>query len=164
MAGRQYAHFIFDRFLSALNSYPQATLLLISACWILIGAPLLIGAVQLMPFMRVACISWQISPLVLRVIFSASSGKYYYNHMSIFIPDTAFRHLNESTPFDLNEYNVQWKNPNYIPWNFTEYRDFEVCVYHYILPSMPQSCILRSATSVILPVSFPFSGKTTEQL
>lgn len=37
------------------------------------------------------------------------------------------RHLNKSTPFSLNEYNAVWKNPNYIPWNFTEYRDFQVC-------------------------------------
>ncbi|KAF8212206.1 glycoside hydrolase family 13 and glycosyltransferase family 5 protein [Mycena galopus ATCC 62051] len=35
-------------------------------------------------------------------------------------------YLNESTPFDLNEHNGVWKNPAYIPWNFTEYRDFTV--------------------------------------
>ncbi|KAF8964043.1 modular protein with glycoside hydrolase family 13 and glycosyltransferase family 5 domains [Flammula alnicola] len=35
-------------------------------------------------------------------------------------------HLNQSTPFSLNEYNAVWKNPNYIPWNFTEYRDFQI--------------------------------------
>ncbi|KAF8197459.1 modular protein with glycoside hydrolase family 13 and glycosyltransferase family 5 domains [Pholiota molesta] len=34
--------------------------------------------------------------------------------------------LNESTPFSLNEYNIVYKNPNYLPWNFTEYRDFEI--------------------------------------
>ncbi|KAF9483766.1 modular protein with glycoside hydrolase family 13 and glycosyltransferase family 5 domains [Pholiota conissans] len=34
-------------------------------------------------------------------------------------------HLNESTPFSLNEYNAVYKNPNYLPWNFTEYRDFQ---------------------------------------
>ncbi|TFK42547.1 hypothetical protein BDQ12DRAFT_281172 [Crucibulum laeve] len=33
-------------------------------------------------------------------------------------------HLNTSTPFDLNEYNAVYKTPNYMPWNFTEYRDF----------------------------------------
>ncbi|TFK76403.1 hypothetical protein BDN72DRAFT_234531 [Pluteus cervinus] len=35
-------------------------------------------------------------------------------------------HLNVSTPFDLNEYNTVWKNPNYMPWNFTEYQDFRL--------------------------------------
>ncbi|KAJ7219301.1 modular protein with glycoside hydrolase family 13 and glycosyltransferase family 5 domains, partial [Mycena pura] len=34
--------------------------------------------------------------------------------------------LNESTPFDLAEHNAVWKNPKYIPWNFTEYRDFSL--------------------------------------
>lgn len=33
-------------------------------------------------------------------------------------------YLNTSAPFTLDEYNVQWKNPNYMPWNFTEYVDF----------------------------------------
>lgn len=37
-----------------------------------------------------------------------------------------YRHLNTSTPFSLNEYNAVWKRPNYMPWNFTEYRDFTV--------------------------------------
>ncbi|KAJ7285792.1 modular protein with glycoside hydrolase family 13 and glycosyltransferase family 5 domains [Mycena rebaudengoi] len=35
-------------------------------------------------------------------------------------------YLNVSTPFDLNEHNAVWKNPKYMPWNFTEYRDFEL--------------------------------------
>ncbi|KAF4615437.1 hypothetical protein D9613_003090 [Agrocybe pediades] len=35
-------------------------------------------------------------------------------------------HLNTSTPFSLNEYNAIWKRPNYVPWNFTEYRDFNI--------------------------------------
>ncbi|KAG5645233.1 hypothetical protein DXG03_006650 [Asterophora parasitica] len=35
-------------------------------------------------------------------------------------------HLNTSTPFSLSEYNAVWKNPNYMPWNFTQYRDFQV--------------------------------------
>ncbi|KIL69786.1 glycosyltransferase family 5 protein [Amanita muscaria Koide BX008] len=34
--------------------------------------------------------------------------------------------LNTSAPFDLNEYDAVWKHPNYMPWNFTEYRDFQV--------------------------------------
>lgn len=36
------------------------------------------------------------------------------------------RHLNQKTPFSLNEYNAVWKRPSYIPWNFSEYRDFQV--------------------------------------
>ncbi|KAF9454524.1 glycosyltransferase family 5 protein [Macrolepiota fuliginosa MF-IS2] len=35
-------------------------------------------------------------------------------------------HLNTSTPFSLNEYDALWKKPNYLPWNFTEYRDFTI--------------------------------------
>ncbi|KAJ7172450.1 modular protein with glycoside hydrolase family 13 and glycosyltransferase family 5 domains [Mycena filopes] len=34
--------------------------------------------------------------------------------------------LNVSTPFDLGEHNAVWKNPAYVPWNFTEYRDFSL--------------------------------------
>ncbi|KAF9541123.1 glycoside hydrolase [Agrocybe pediades] len=35
-------------------------------------------------------------------------------------------HLNTSTPFSIDEYNAIWKRPNYAPWNFTEYRDFNI--------------------------------------
>ncbi|PBK78186.1 modular protein with glycoside hydrolase family 13 and glycosyltransferase family 5 domains [Armillaria solidipes] len=35
-------------------------------------------------------------------------------------------HLNSSTPFSLNEYDAVYKNPNYMPWNFTEYADFDI--------------------------------------
>ncbi|KAF8625783.1 hypothetical protein AX15_005173 [Amanita polypyramis BW_CC] len=35
-------------------------------------------------------------------------------------------YLNMSAPFNLNEYQALWKHPNYMPWNFTEYRDFKV--------------------------------------
>ncbi|KAF5390171.1 hypothetical protein D9757_002866 [Collybiopsis confluens] len=45
-------------------------------------------------------------------------------------------HLNSSATFSVNEYNVQYKLPDYIPWNFSEYRDFQYsntentsCVY-----------------------------------
>ncbi|KAG6866947.1 hypothetical protein C0991_003863 [Blastosporella zonata] len=34
--------------------------------------------------------------------------------------------LNTSTPFDLGEHTAIWKEPNYMPWNFTEYRDFSI--------------------------------------
>ncbi|KAF8843644.1 glycoside hydrolase family 13/glycosyltransferase family 5 protein [Paxillus ammoniavirescens] len=33
-------------------------------------------------------------------------------------------YLNVSAPFNLNEYQVVYKEPNYMPWNFTEYADF----------------------------------------
>lgn len=36
------------------------------------------------------------------------------------------RFLNTTAPFTLNEYEAQWLKPGYIPWNFTEYKDFEV--------------------------------------
>ncbi|KAJ7111552.1 modular protein with glycoside hydrolase family 13 and glycosyltransferase family 5 domains [Mycena crocata] len=35
-------------------------------------------------------------------------------------------YLNVSTPFDLAEHNAVWKNPLYVPWNFTQYRDFNL--------------------------------------
>ncbi|EGO18524.1 glycoside hydrolase family 13/glycosyltransferase family 5 protein [Serpula lacrymans var. lacrymans S7.9] len=35
-------------------------------------------------------------------------------------------YLNVSAPFSLNEYDVVYKNPSYLPWNFTEYVDFDV--------------------------------------
>ncbi|KAH7926306.1 glycoside hydrolase family 13/glycosyltransferase family 5 protein [Leucogyrophana mollusca] len=35
-------------------------------------------------------------------------------------------YLNVSAPFDINEYSSIYKNPSYLPWNFTEYADFSV--------------------------------------
>jgi hypothetical protein len=35
------------------------------------------------------------------------------------------RHLNSSTPWRLDEYEVQWKRPPYAPWGFDYYPDFE---------------------------------------
>lgn len=34
------------------------------------------------------------------------------------------RHLNSSTPFNTNEYEVQWKLPDYGPWGINKYPDF----------------------------------------
>ncbi len=34
--------------------------------------------------------------------------------------------LNTSAPFTLDEYNAKWLHPKYMPWNFTEYKDFSV--------------------------------------
>ncbi|KAF8550287.1 glycoside hydrolase family 13/glycosyltransferase family 5 protein [Imleria badia] len=34
-------------------------------------------------------------------------------------------YLNESAPFSVNQYQVVYKNPNYMPWNFSEYADFQ---------------------------------------
>ncbi|KNZ71786.1 Cell wall alpha-1,3-glucan synthase mok13 [Termitomyces sp. J132] len=53
--------------------------------------------------------------------------------------------LNVSTPFDLNEHSAVWKHPNYMPWNFTEYRDFNI---HN-----------ERNTSCTLPVFWDDSGK-----
>ncbi|KAG6879976.1 hypothetical protein C0992_008569 [Termitomyces sp. T32_za158] len=52
--------------------------------------------------------------------------------------------LNKSTPFDLNEHKAVWKHPNYMPWNFTEYRDFNI--------------INERNTSCTLPVFWDDSG------
>ncbi|KIY43381.1 glycoside hydrolase family 13 and glycosyltransferase family 5 protein [Fistulina hepatica ATCC 64428] len=35
-------------------------------------------------------------------------------------------YLNTSAPFSLDEYDAVWKKPNYMPWNFTEYKDFDI--------------------------------------
>ncbi|GLB34918.1 putative glycoside hydrolase family 13 and glycosyltransferase family 5 protein [Lyophyllum shimeji] len=35
-------------------------------------------------------------------------------------------HLNTSAPFTLQEHSAIWKHPSYMPWNFTEYRDFSI--------------------------------------
>ncbi|KAF8636652.1 hypothetical protein AX17_003459 [Amanita inopinata Kibby_2008] len=45
-------------------------------------------------------------------------------------------YLNASTPFSLNEYKAVWKHPKYIPWDFSEYRDFQV------INERNDSCIL----------------------
>jgi hypothetical protein len=34
------------------------------------------------------------------------------------------RHLNESAPFNIDEYEVVWKRPPYPPWGFDYYPDF----------------------------------------
>ncbi|KAN0123743.1 glycosyltransferase [Russula decolorans] len=34
--------------------------------------------------------------------------------------------LNTSTPFDLNEHDAVWKLPTYYPWDFNEYKDFQI--------------------------------------
>jgi hypothetical protein len=40
-------------------------------------------------------------------------------------PTLIFSHLNSSTPWRLDEYEVQWKRPPYAPWGFDYYPDFE---------------------------------------
>ncbi|KIK71072.1 glycosyltransferase family 5 protein [Collybiopsis luxurians FD-317 M1] len=44
--------------------------------------------------------------------------------------------LNSSAPFTVDEYSVEYKHPEYMPWNFSEYKDFQYsntkntsCVY-----------------------------------
>ncbi|KIK57781.1 glycosyltransferase family 5 protein [Collybiopsis luxurians FD-317 M1] len=34
--------------------------------------------------------------------------------------------INSTAPFDLNEYDGVWKHPDLAPWNFTEYKDFQI--------------------------------------
>jgi len=38
---------------------------------------------------------------------------------------TSFRFLNSSATFTLNEHGAVWKHPNYAPWGFDEYQDFQ---------------------------------------
>ncbi|KAL0581705.1 hypothetical protein V5O48_000287 [Marasmius crinis-equi] len=47
-------------------------------------------------------------------------------------------YLNTSTPFDLNEHRALWKHPRYMPWNFTEYRDFAISNDRNTSCQMPQ--------------------------
>ncbi|KAH7908597.1 glycoside hydrolase family 13/glycosyltransferase family 5 protein [Hygrophoropsis aurantiaca] len=35
-------------------------------------------------------------------------------------------HLNDSAPFDINEYSAIYKNPSYLPWGFNQYADFAI--------------------------------------
>jgi alpha-1,3-glucan synthase len=63
--------------------------------------------------------------------------------------------MNTSAPFTLDEYSAVWKNPNYSPWGFDEYKDFQVSytvtractvpihlVYFQISNTHNQSCTL----------------------
>jgi hypothetical protein len=72
--------------------------------------------------------------------------------------------MNVSTPFDLNEHNALWKNPRYMPWGFTQYRDFNVCIYlRFRLSLKVNELAFRSTTPEICHVYFPNSGRTMEQ-
>ncbi|KAG6819041.1 hypothetical protein H0H93_016019, partial [Arthromyces matolae] len=61
-------------------------------------------------------------------------------------------HPTTDAPFDLNEYPAMWKNPAFIPWNFTQYRDFD------IINERNSSCVLptfwdQNGTTVPLDAS-----------
>lgn len=64
-----------------------------------------------------------------------------------------FRFLNRSTPFDLNEHSAVWKRPQYVPWNFTEYRDFTVGFLLYPACSFDLARQINNSrnTSCLLP-------------
>ncbi|EJD02308.1 modular protein with glycoside hydrolase family 13 and glycosyltransferase family 5 domains [Fomitiporia mediterranea MF3/22] len=47
-------------------------------------------------------------------------------------------HLNESTPFSLDEYDAVWKKPSYTPWDFETYKDFSFGNGHNSSCVMPQ--------------------------
>ena len=49
------------------------------------------------------------------------------------------RHLNESAPFNIDEYEVVWKRPPYPPWGFDYYPDFNFTNSTSIAP-IPISC------------------------
>jgi len=74
-----------------------------------------------------------------------------------------FRHLNTSTPFSLNEYTALWKEPRYMPWNFTEYRDFNVRLTLRDPEWLSVNNTHRSSTSAIRPVSFPSFGRMMDR-
>lgn len=70
--------------------------------------------------------------------------------------------MNTSTPFDLNEHNGIWKNPNYMPWNFTEYKDFTVETSAIRLPFLFKAdpILDRSSMSATRLVLCPLFGRT----
>ena len=35
---------------------------------------------------------------------------------------------NSSAPFNINEYDAVYKQPEYFPWNFNKYQDWSVCI------------------------------------
>ncbi|KAF7778692.1 CAZyme family GH13 [Agaricus bisporus var. burnettii] len=45
---------------------------------------------------------------------------------------------NTSTPFSTDEHTALWKNPDYMPWNFTEYRDFTIRNEHNSSCELPK--------------------------
>jgi alpha-1,3-glucan synthase len=61
------------------------------------------------------------------LIGSEGYAIYFAFLLFVLIVFTRYRHLNQSTPFNLKEYNAVWKRPSHVPWNFSEYRDFQVC-------------------------------------
>lgn len=57
---------------------------------------------------------------------------------------------NTSAPFTIDEYNVAWKKPNYIPWDFSTYKDFNIGNDHN------SSCVLphfwwENGTQLVVP-------------
>jgi hypothetical protein len=50
--------------------------------------------------------------------------KEYVLSRSHFPTLTRYSHLNVSTPFNIDEYEAQWKRPTYAPWGFDYYPDF----------------------------------------
>lgn len=66
--------------------------------------------------------------------------------------------VNTSTPFSLNEYNTLWKNPNYIPWNFSEYRDFQVSTIITTFKPYTQAHLARQHTQFVLPDAHLLAG------
>ena len=67
--------------------------------------------------------------------------------------------LNTSTPFSLNEYNTAWKNPSYIPWNFTEYRDFTVCVIITTFKFYTQESLAWRPTQFVMSDAHLLAGR-----
>ena len=49
-----------------------------------------------------------------------------WSGLSHFSNRAYYSYLNTSAPFHLDEHLSVWKSPRYVPWNFTQYRDFNV--------------------------------------
>jgi len=120
---------------SVITSSLQATLQSTCPFLILIGELSMTGATLLTQFMLAACISWLILLLERWVISLVSKGtRSFFFGIFLILTILPSSYLNVSTPFDLNEHTAVWKNPRYMPWNFTEYADFQVRSLSLTLP------------------------------
>ena len=90
------------------------------------GAPSPTGRTPSTRFTPTGCISWRILRSALWLIFWALTGTWTTHLPWRYQRLMICRYLNTSAPFTEAEHNVVWKDPLYIPWNFSEYKDFSV--------------------------------------
>lgn len=76
------------------------------------------------------CMSWLTSPSAPWPTSSAlrgtSRGLAFLVIFLLMLHARLHSHLTSATTFDLGEYKAVWKDPKMTPWNFTEYKDFDV--------------------------------------